>query len=229
MRHIWICLIDGCLVRSGSVQPADTMPVLLERMLRVFPHMAPESLKVICEDGRVFDSELWFSNPTLGDPQLAEKDDLLAAVGVVDGHVGVKLHRGLTPEEVLQREISSFSGKIDDNMDFGIFDFSGEQLGSIEDMIVLLGPQSVALPPVVATDAEAGRPRRARRTPFRRRGRDNGRGGQKPDGHSAGASPPSSQPPGAAPAGDSPPAPRPEPPPPPPPSRPAEGQGTADT
>ena len=128
MRHIWVCLIDGCLVRSGVVQPGETMPMLADKLHRCFPHMGPDSLKVICEDGRLFDHELPFSSPSLRDPNTKGEDDLLAAVGVVDTFVGVKIHRGLSTEEVLDAEAHTFSGKITDNMDFGVYDFNGDLL-----------------------------------------------------------------------------------------------------
>ncbi|MBI4027469.1 MAG: hypothetical protein HY360_20960 [Verrucomicrobia bacterium] len=167
MRHIWICMIDGCLVRAGAVQPGDTMPLLLERLLKVFPHMQPEALKIVCEDGRIFDNELWFANPTLRDPQAQTPDNLLVAVGVVDGHVGVKVHHGLTAEQILEAEASTFSGRINDNMDFGVYDFSGEQHASIEDMIALV--ESETPPPSAEPTQHRNRPRKARRFPPRRR------------------------------------------------------------
>lgn len=143
MRHIWICLIDGVIVRSGPVQPTDTMPVLLERLMRVYPHMQSDSLKVIREDGLIFDSELSFSNPAHNDPNRPDVDDLLAAVGVVEGHLGVQIYHGKTPEEILIGESKTFPEIITEQMDFGIFNFAGDQLISIEDMITYLGPQCV--------------------------------------------------------------------------------------
>lgn len=174
MRHIWLCIIDGVLVRSGMVQPGDTMPLLMERLLRVFPHMGADSIKVVAEDGRIFDNELWFSSPTLGEVKKPEGDDALAAVGVVEGHVGVKVHHGKTAEEILGAEANTFSGRLTDNMDFGLYDFTGEQVASIEDIITLIGPENTPdLGPYAAPLQQAANPqrRRARRQQRGRRGR----------------------------------------------------------
>ncbi len=185
MRHIWICIIDGCLVRSGMVQPGDTMPMLMERLTRIFPHMGTDSIKVVCEDGRVFDTELPFSSPSLGDAARPEGDDALAAVGVVEGHVGVKVHHGKPAEDILNAEANTFSGRLTDNMDFGLYDFSGEQIASIEDIITLIGPENA--PDVAAfsqpqsqADGPTTQRRRARRQPRFRRG---GRGRQPKNGN----------------------------------------------
>lgn len=206
MRHIWICLIDGCLIRSGPVQASETMPILLERLLKIFPHMGPHAVKVIAEDGRLFDDELWFASPTAADPKTAESDTLLAAVGVVEGHVAVKLHHGKSIEDVLNAEAGSFTGRITDDVDFGVYDFFGEQQASIEDIIAVLGPEQSGEPPqrqpggggvhtMGENSAGGGNNdrRRARRTPRRRvrggaggggrNGKPSGRGGaQRPDG-----------------------------------------------
>ncbi len=133
-RFIWICIIDGCIVRSGAVQVGETMPKLIERVSRHLPHMASDSMKVVGEDGKVYDSEAWFPGPA---PEVAgaPSETELVAVGVVEAFFGAKLHHGATPEEVIQTEAKSFSGRIDDMVDFGVFDFSGEQLASIEDMV----------------------------------------------------------------------------------------------
>lgn len=183
MRHIWVCLIDGCLVRSGAVQPGETMPMLADKLLRSFPHMGSDSLKVICEDGRIFDRELSFSNPTLRDPNSKEPDNLLAAVGVVDAFVGVKIHKGITVEEVLDAEAHAFSGKITDNMDFGVYDFNGNLLASIEDMMTLVAPEQA--PDPLLQPSDENRHRRARRT---RQGRRSRRGGGRQ--HSSNQDPP---------------------------------------
>ncbi len=184
MRHIWICIIDGCIVRSGPVKPSETMPVLMERLMRTFPHMGSNSVQVISEDGRVFDSELWFSHPTEGDVK-PEQDDLLAAIGVVNGFVAAKVHRGMSIEEIIQSEAGSFSGKINDDVDFGIFDFSGDQLASIEDMIVVAGPEIVpeGAPDDVKNRSRQRRARRATRGSRGGRGRRPRReGGKAPEG-----------------------------------------------
>lgn len=170
MRLIWICLIDGVIIKSGAVQPGDTMPLLTERLMKSYPHTGPDSLKVIGEDGRVFDSELPFPTPTSSDSQTT--DDVFAAVGVVDNFVGVKIHRDKTPDEILEAELSSFTGKITDNMDFGIFDFSGEQLVTIEEMLAMVSPDQAPEPIRVQDSDTRQHRRRARRAPgSQRRGR----------------------------------------------------------
>jgi len=192
MRHIWICIIDGCIVRSGPVKSSETMPVLMERLMRTFPHMGNNSVQVISEDGRVFDSELWFSHPTEGDVK-PEQDELLAAIGVVNGFVAAKVHRGLSVEEIIQSEAGSFSGKINDDVDFGIFDFSGDQLASIEDMIAVAGPEIVPEGSGIKDDVKnRSRAKRARRATRggRGRGRGRGRGGR---GKQEGGNNPSSE------------------------------------
>jgi hypothetical protein len=175
MQHIWICIIDGCLIRSGSVRPGDTIEVLREKLFRVYPHMGPESLKVVREDGKIFDPEMGFSNPTY-DEKVAR--ETLAAVGVVEGFVGVKIHRNVNAEQVLESEAGSFSGKINDNMDFGVYDFSGEQVASIEDMILHLGPES-APDPLYQPPAESDSMRRVRSRRKYRRVRGGGGGGRR--------------------------------------------------
>jgi hypothetical protein len=167
MQHIWICIIDGCLIRSGPVHAGDTINLLQEKLFKTFPHMGPESLKVVREDGKVFDMEMGFSNPTHDDKTA---HTILAAVGVVEGFVGVKIHRNVTAEEVLEMEAGSFSGKIDDNMDFGVYDFTGEQLASIEDMILHLGPESAPEPLYQPPSEDSGRRVRSRRRYRRTRG-----------------------------------------------------------
>jgi len=167
MRHIWICLIDGFLVRSGAVKAGDTMPLLLERVTRIFPHAGPDSVKVFSEDGRIFDSDLWFSNPAHENSDVAKAEQILVAVGVVDGHVGIKIHRGMNFDEVLQVEANTFTEKIAENMDFGIYDFSGEQLASIEDMIALIGPENTADPVFQKPSRPQGR-KSSRQPPHRR-------------------------------------------------------------
>jgi hypothetical protein len=190
MRHIWICLIDGVIVRSGPIQPTDTMPIVLEKLMRVYPHMQTDSLKVIREDGLIFDSELSFSNPSPNDPNRADVDDILAAVGVVEGHLGVQIYHGKSPEDILTTEASNFPEKITEQMDFGIFNFAGDQLVSIEDVITFLGPKNVQeFQPRDNNQQRSGggggnrgdrdRGRRGRnRRPLRRRG---GRGGGPED------------------------------------------------
>lgn len=175
MQHIWICIIDGCLIRSGPVHPDDTITLLQEKLFKTFPHMGPESLKVVREDGKVFDMEMGFSNPTY-DEKAAHT--ILAAVGVVEGFVGVKIHRHVTAEEVLEMEAGSFSGKINDHMDFGIYDFTGEQMASIEDMILHLGPESAPEPLYQPPSEDSG----GRRVRSRRRYRRT-RGGRRPSSH----------------------------------------------
>ncbi len=217
MRHIWICIIDGCIVRSGPVKPSETMPVLVERLMRTFPHMGTNSVQVISEEGRVFDSELWFSHPTEGDVK-PEHDDLLAAIGVVNGFVAAKVHRGMSVEDIIQSEAGSFSGKINDDVDFGVFDFSGDQLASIEDMILVAGPET-------APDAGGGgggddvrnrsrqrRARRATRGGRGGRGRRPRRGGGGQQGGEAQGNTESQPPQDASPSSDQPSAPPPPPP-----------------
>ena len=244
MRYIWICIIDGCIVRSGMVQTGETMPKLIERVSRHLPHMGPDSMKVVGEDGKVYDSEAWFPGPAPEVPDPAPETELIA-VGVVEACFGVKLHHGATPEEVIQAEAKSFSGRIDDMVDFGVFDFSGEQLASIEDMVAFVQQTEPDKVPDYVNDAEgppregasagdatagggAGGRRRGRgrqrgrqgRRDFRRRGP----GGDRPHGPQApsqGTTPASG---GESPSSSSnhgglgPPPMPPSPPPPPPPS-----------
>ncbi len=155
-------MIDGCLIRSGSVQSGETIFSLSDQLIRVFPHMGKDSLKVICEDGKIYDSELPFSAPTHEKSPSSHVDDALIAVGVVEGHMGVKIHHGMMVEEVLQAEASAFSEKITDYMDFGVYDFSGEQLASIEDMIALVSPEH-APEPLLSKPSPALHHRKARR------------------------------------------------------------------
>jgi hypothetical protein len=140
MRHIWICLIDGVLIRSGLVHPGETMPALLEKLLQRYPHMRPEAMKVIREDGAIFDSELWFSTSSVEGPKPEEQDDVLAVVGVVDGHIGVNIRKGKSAEDILMNEAQSLEDHLAEDVDFGIFNFNGEQVASIEDMMSFITP-----------------------------------------------------------------------------------------
>jgi hypothetical protein len=190
MRHLWLCIIDGCLIRSGPVQPGDTMRSLMEKLSRTFPHMAPDSLKIIREDGRIFDTELGFSNPSPINANDPESQKILAAVGVVEGYVGVKVHQGKTIEEILQAEAGTISGKINDNMDYAIYDFTGEQLASIEDMIALLEPENAPEP---LFQPEGGGKRRRGRRNEKGQGRGRGRRPQRKSSDSETASPKSGE------------------------------------
>ncbi len=222
MRYLWICVIDGCLIRSGPVRPADTMAMLSERVARSLPHMGPESLKVIAEDGRIYSGEVTFPSGSASEP--ADGGDLVA-VGIVSQFVGVKVHHGLGIEAVIELEAQSFSGRLNDQVDFGIFNFLGEQLASIEDMIAFLGVGESEAPKVAG--AESATPSGPRRHHRARRRSGGGRGGQGAQGGRGGSGGPRrsrargpmpSQVPGEAPsssgaAGT--------PPPPPPPAAPA--------
>ncbi|MCC7517892.1 MAG: hypothetical protein IT578_01775 [Verrucomicrobiae bacterium] len=194
MRYIWICIIDGCIVRSGAVQAGETMPKLIERISRHLPHMASDSMKVVGEDGKVYDSHAWFPGPAPETPGAPPETELIAA-GVVESFFGVKLHHGATPEDVIQAEAQSFSGRIDDMVDFGVFDFSGEQLASIEDMVAYVQQTEPDKAPDYVDESKGpphegeggdGRRRRGRnrqrghrnRRDFRRRGN----GGGAPEG-----------------------------------------------
>jgi hypothetical protein len=188
MRHIWICLIDGVIVRSGAVQPQDTMPMLQEKLMRVYPHMQIDSLKVLREDGSVFDVELPFHNPSPNDPNRKDVDDILAAVGVVEGHLGVQIYHGKATEEILATEANNFPEKITEQMDFGVFNFAGDQLVSIEDVINFLGPKNVQEVENKEGPRNNNRNRRGsrQRRPLRRRG-SNGRNQGPRDSSSPGA------------------------------------------
>jgi hypothetical protein len=191
MRHIWICLIDGVIVRSGPVQPGDTMPLLLEKLMRVYPHMQTDSLKVVREDGSIFDSELWFASPSPNDPNRIDVDDILVTVGVVEGHLGVRIYHGKSPEDILTTEANTFPEKITEQMDFGIFNFAGDQLVSIEDMISHLGPQSSQEnEPKQDNNSNSRKRGRSSRRPVRgRRGRNRRREDGPPQNTSAQGTP----------------------------------------
>ena len=191
MRHFWVCLIDGFLIRSGAIKPGDTMQGLLEQISRYLPHAQPDAVKVIREDGHIFDNQIWFSNPTEHDSQAARDENLYAAIGVVNGHLGVKIHRGFHLEDILHGEAETFSGKITEDTDFGIYEFSGEQVASIEDITNLLGPDDT-LDPSLREPPRAQGPRGGRRPArrfSRRRGGPRERGPPPPPATGSGLAP----------------------------------------
>lgn len=209
------------------------MPKLIERVSRHLPHMASDSMKVVGEDGKVYDSEAWFPGPA---PEVAgaPPETELVAIGVVEAFFGAKLHHGATPEEVIQAEAKSFSGRIDDMVDFGVFDFSGEQLASIEDMVAYVQQTEPEKAPDFVHEAQGaphgngGGGRRGRGRQRGRRGRrdfrqqTNGRApspGQPAESPAAPETAPSSPPP---PTDEAPPSPPNAPPSPPSASFPAE-------
>jgi hypothetical protein len=169
MRHIWICLIDGVLIRSGLVHPGETMPSLLEKLLQRYPHMRPEAMKVIREDGAIFDNELWFSTSSVEGPKPEEHDDVLAVVGVVDGHIGVNIRKGKSAEDILMNEAQSLEDHLAEDVDFGIFNFNGEQVASIEDMM------SFITPPAQEAENGGGQQNGGPGDDSKRRGRGRGR------------------------------------------------------
>ncbi len=168
----------------SSEQIEDTMAMLSERVARSLPHMGPESLKVIAEDGRIYSGEVTFPSGSASEP--ADGGDLVA-VGIVSQFVGVKVHHGLGIEAVIELEAQSFSGRLNDQVDFGIFNFLGEQLASVEDMIAFLGVGEPEVPKVAGAGAESAAPAAGSRRHHRARRRSGGgRGGQGAQGGQGG-------------------------------------------